>query len=111
MKVEGWLNMILVMGVVLLMSVGSTLARNLCPANIAPCTCTVKTKGLVVNCENQNTEKIQGVMNVIKESHGTIISYLTLRMNNMPRLPDHIFMGKSLTAYRIFKRPAVLLEN
>ncbi|CAG7833912.1 unnamed protein product [Allacma fusca] len=108
MKGDGWLNVIVVMG---LLMAESSYGRNICPTKIQPCTCTVKTKGLVINCENSNSDKIVPAMTALKESHGVVISYLTFRTNNMPRLPDHIFMGMDIRHLIISSTNLRVLEH
>jgi len=74
--------------------VNESYGRNICPADTGPCTCTVKSKGLVVICEHTDMSSVRESMQLFKQHPGTIISYLTLRKTNMPRLPDFIFLGK-----------------
>jgi hypothetical protein len=81
----------------LLLGIGTELSvgRNICPANSKlTCSCSVKSKGLVLICEKGNIEEIKENMRIFKEYPSTVIQYLTLRTVNMPKIPDYVFMGK-----------------
>jgi hypothetical protein len=89
-------SILLQLTIFLVIWTGLTWARNICPASNSKltCQCSVKSKGLVLICDKGNLEEIKENMRIFKEYPSTIITYLTLRQINMPKIPDYVFMGK-----------------
>lgn len=63
------------------------------PENIRPCTCSVKKFGLDIICEFTDHSHISSAMTALKAQQNTIIFYLKLRHNNLPKLQGFIFLG------------------
>ncbi|XP_015111384.1 protein artichoke [Diachasma alloeum] len=63
------------------------------PASIKPCWCSVKKLGLDIICEYTDHSHISTAMTALKGQQNTIILYLKLRHNNLPKLPGFIFLG------------------
>ncbi|XP_066593788.1 leucine-rich repeat-containing protein let-4 [Prorops nasuta] len=66
-----------------------------CPPHgeISPCTCSVKKSGLDILCEFTDHSHISRAMSILKGKTNTIIFYLKLRHNNLPKLQGFIFLG------------------
>lgn len=66
-----------------------------CPSHssIRPCSCSVKKLGLDIICESTDHGHINSAMTALKEQQNTVIFYLKLRHNNLPKLQGFIFLG------------------
>lgn len=66
-----------------------------CPSHLSirPCSCSVKKLGLDIICEFTDHGRINSAMTALKEQQNTVIFYLKLRHNNLPKLQGFIFLG------------------
>lgn len=66
-----------------------------CPdqRDISPCFCTMKKAGLDIVCEQTDLLHITKAMDVLKGKSNTVVFYLRLRHNNLPKLQGFMFLG------------------
>ncbi|XP_034939281.1 leucine-rich repeat-containing protein 70-like [Chelonus insularis] len=77
--------------------VGSSLTQTIqhCPkpADISPCSCSVKKNGLDIICEFTDHVHINNAITALKQQQNAIIFYLKLRHNSFPKLQGFVFLG------------------
>lgn len=82
--------------IVFLLCFGSGLAQTIArcpnPGDIRPCSCSVKKNGLDVICESTDHGHINKALTALKQQN-SVIFYLKLRHNNLPKLPGFVFLG------------------
>lgn len=85
----------------------------LCPAHgqITPCSCTVKKSGLDIVCESTDLTHISKAMAVLKGRPNTVIFYLRLRHNTLPKLQGYVFLGLDIRHLTIHNSSLAVLEE
>lgn len=93
----------------------SSLAQTLpmCPdqREILPCSCTMKKAGLDIVCEQTELSHISKAMNAIKGKPNTVIFYLRLRHNNLPKLQGYMFLGLDIRHLSIHNSTLAAVEE
>ena len=94
---------------------GTALAQSVqqCPLQkeILPCSCSVKKFGLDIICEFADFSHISKAMDVLKKRQNTIIVYLKLRHNNLPKLPGFVFLGLEIIHLTIHNSSLAVVEE
>lgn len=85
----------------------------LCPSHteISPCSCTLKKSGLDIICEYTDLSHISGVMSSLKGKTNTVIFYLRLRHNSLPKLQPYVFLGLDIRHLTIHNSSLAKLEE
>ncbi|KAG7212334.1 hypothetical protein KM043_012656 [Ampulex compressa] len=93
------------------MSIGQTAQQ--CPshAEISPCFCTLKKGGLDIVCEFTDLAHISKAMSVLKGRTNTVIFYLKLRHNTLPKLQGYVFLGLDIHHLTIHNSSLAVLEE
>lgn len=96
---------------VLAMSYAQTM--QLCPSHndISPCSCSVKKAGLDIVCEITDWTHISKAMAVLKGRTNTVIFYLRLRHNTLPKLQGYVFLGLDIRHLTIHNSSLAVLEE
>lgn len=83
-----------------------------CPAqaDITPCACTVKKNGLDILCEFTEPNHISKAMAALK-GKPSIIFYLKLRHNTLPKLQGFIFLGLDIRHLTIHNSSLAVVEE
>lgn len=81
------------------------------PTEISPCTCSIKKNGLDVICEYTDLNYISRAMDGLKGRQNSIIFYLKLRHNNMPKLQGFIFLGLDIHHLTIHNSSLAVIEE
>lgn len=93
----------------------SSLAQTLpmCPdqREILPCSCTMKKAGLDIVCEQTELSHISKAMNALKGKPNTVIFYLRLRHNNLPKLQGYMFLGLDIRHLTIHNSTLAAVEE
>ena len=102
----------------LLLAVGvgaqAQLQIQLCPnhMDISPCSCEVKKSGLDLLCEFTNLQNITRTMSALKSKpSSTVIFYLRLRHNNLPKLQGFVFLGLDIRHLTIHNSSLGVVEE
>ncbi|XP_043281466.1 leucine-rich repeat-containing protein let-4 [Venturia canescens] len=84
-----------------------------CPVHVAisPCVCSVKTLGLDIICESTDHTHISKAMDVLKGQPKTVIFYLKLRHNNLPKLQGFVFLGLIVQHLTIHNSSLAVVEE
>lgn len=84
-----------------------------CPKTIeiTPCTCSIKKNGLDVICEFTDFNHINKAMDSLKRRQNSIIFYLKLRHNNMPKLQGFVFLGLDIYHLTIHNSSLAVVEE
>ncbi|XP_043803988.1 slit homolog 2 protein isoform X3 [Apis laboriosa] len=111
MKEIGLWTMIWTVSVITGMGVAQT--SQLCPSHteISPCSCTLKKSGLDIICEYTDLSHISNVMSSLKGRTNTVIFYLRLRHNNLPKLQPYVFLGLDIRHLTIHNSSLAKLEE
>ncbi|XP_023313474.1 insulin-like growth factor-binding protein complex acid labile subunit [Trichogramma pretiosum] len=92
-----------------------TRAENLsqCPTiqEMIPCSCTVKKNGLDVICEFTDFKHISRAMDSLKKRQNSIIFYLKLRHNDLPKLQGFVFLGLNIHHLTIHNSSLAVIEE
>lgn len=88
-------------------------ASQKCPplSEIAPCTCGIKKNGLDVICEFTDFIHISRAMDSLKKRQSSIIFYLKLRHNNLPKLQGFVFLGLDIHHLTIHNSSMAVIEE
>ncbi|KAK2584463.1 hypothetical protein KPH14_006838 [Odynerus spinipes] len=93
----------------------TSLAQTLphCPdqREISPCSCTMKKAGLDIVCEQTDLSHISKTMDVLKGKPNTVIFYLRLRHNNLPKLQGFVFLGLDIRHLTIHNSTLAAVEE
>ncbi|OXU29196.1 hypothetical protein TSAR_003537 [Trichomalopsis sarcophagae] len=81
------------------------------PTEISPCTCSIKKNGLDVICEFTDFNHISKAMDGLKGRQNSIIFYLKLRHNNMPKLQGFVFLGLDIHHLTIHNSSLAVVEE
>ncbi|XP_026470602.1 leucine-rich repeat-containing protein 70-like [Ctenocephalides felis] len=83
-----------------------------CPphGNIAPCSCHVKKNGLDLLCEFTDMQHISVAMDALK-GKSSIIFYLKLRHNILPKLQGFVFLGLDIRHLTIHNSSLAVVEE
>ena len=101
----------------LLLSVigGTAIAQTVqqCPPQkeLLPCSCSVKKSGLDIICEFTDFSHISKAMDVLKKRQNTIIVYLKLRHNSLPKLQGFVFLGLDIIHLTIHNSSLAVIEE
>ena len=84
-----------------------------CPphSEISPCSCTLKKSGLDIVCEYTDLAHIDDVMRSLKGRTNTVIFYLRLRHNSLPKLQPYVFLGLDIRHLTIHNSSLAKLEE
>ncbi|KAK1120876.1 hypothetical protein K0M31_011076 [Melipona bicolor] len=84
-----------------------------CPSHseISPCSCTLKKSGLDIVCEYTDLSHIDDVMRSLKGRTNTVIFYLRLRHNSLPKLQPYVFLGLDIRHLTIHNSSLAKLEE
>jgi hypothetical protein len=84
-----------------------------CPpqSEISPCICSIKKNGLDVICEFTDFNHISKAMDGLKRRQNSIIFYLKLRHNNMPKLQGFVFLGLDIHHLTIHNSSLAVIEE
>ncbi|XP_023246931.1 leucine-rich repeats and immunoglobulin-like domains protein 1 [Copidosoma floridanum] len=84
-----------------------------CPPHIEiyPCTCSIKKNGLDVICELTDFNNISKAMDSLKKRQNSVIFYLKLRHNNLPKLPGFVFLGLDIYHLTIHNSSLAVIEE
>ncbi|CAK9831514.1 Leucine-rich repeats and immunoglobulin-like domains protein 2 [Anthophora retusa] len=111
MKENGLWSLICMVCVIM----GLTLAQTsqICPSHdaISPCSCTLKKSGLDIVCEFTELAHISHVMTALKGRTNTVIFYLRLRHNSLPKLQPYVFLGLDIRHLTIHNSSLAKLEE
>ncbi|KAI4504455.1 hypothetical protein M0802_000005 [Mischocyttarus mexicanus] len=85
----------------------------MCPEQreIAPCSCSMKKAGLDIVCEQTELTHISTAMNTLKGKPNTVIFYLRLRHNNLPKLQGYMFLGLDIRHLTIHNSTLAAVEE
>ncbi|XP_049778359.1 leucine-rich repeat-containing protein 70 isoform X1 [Schistocerca cancellata] len=81
------------------------------PYDISPCACGVKKNGLDILCEFTDSQHITKAMTLLKERPSTVIFYLKLRHNSLPKLPRFVFLGLDIRHLTIHNSSLAVIEE
>lgn len=81
------------------------------PYDISPCACGVKKNGLDILCEFTDSQHITKAMALLKERPSTVIFYLKLRHNSLPKLPRFVFLGLDIRHLTIHNSSLAVIEE
>lgn len=111
MKEMGLWTLIWTVSVITGMGVAQT--SQLCPSHteISPCSCTLKKSGLDIICEYTDLSHISDVMSALKGRTNTVIFYLRLRHNSLPKLQPYVFLGLDIRHLTIHNSSLAKLEE
>ncbi|XP_053970341.1 slit homolog 3 protein isoform X1 [Hylaeus volcanicus] len=111
MKENGLWTLVWAVCVIIGLSMGQTLQS--CPSHhdIAPCFCSLKKSGLDIVCEFTDMARISKVMSTLKSKLNTVIFYLRLRHNNLPKLQRYVFLGLDIRHLTIHNSSLAVLEE
>ncbi|XP_031826326.1 uncharacterized protein LOC116424252 isoform X2 [Nomia melanderi] len=111
MKEIGLWTLIWTLCLVTGLSIAQTL--QLCPSHheITPCSCTLKKSGLDIVCEFTDLSHITNAMKALKGRSNTVIFYLRLRHNNLPKLQRYVFLGLDIHHLTIHNSSLAVLEE
>lgn len=84
-----------------------------CPPHIeiSPCTCSIKKNGLDVICEFTDFHRISRAMDGLKKMQNSIIFYLKLRHNHIPKLQGFVFLGLDIHHLTIHNSSLAVVEE
>lgn len=84
-----------------------------CPprGDIAPCSCSLKKLGLDIICEFTDLQHINKAMDVLKGRPNTIIYYLKLRHNILPKLQGFVFLGLDIHHLTVHNSSLAVVEE
>lgn len=84
-----------------------------CPTQIEiePCKCGVKKSGLDIICELTDLVHISKAMDILKKRQNTIVVYLKLRHNSLPKLPGFVFLGLDIIHLTIHNSSLAVIEE
>lgn len=84
-----------------------------CPPapEIYPCTCSIKKNGLDVICEFTDFSRIGKAMDSLKKRQNSIIFYLKLRHNYIPKLHGFVFLGLDIHHLTIHNSSLQVVEE
>ncbi|KAI4482111.1 hypothetical protein M0804_009130 [Polistes exclamans] len=85
----------------------------MCPEQreISPCSCSTKKAGLDIVCEQTELTHISKAMNTLKGKPNTVIFYLRLRHNNLPKLQGYMFLGLDIRHLTIHNSTLAAVEE
>jgi len=103
----------LVWSLCLVLATSLAQTSQLCPTHnqITPCSCTVKKSGLDIVCESTDFTHISKAMAVFKGRPNTVIFYLRLRHNTLPKLQGYVFLGLDIRHLTIHNSSLAVLEE
>lgn len=106
-----WLVWFLVACLYLRSTIGQTVQS--CPSrgDIAPCACSVKKLGLDIVCEFTDLSHINRAMAALKGKPNTVIYYLKLRHNNLPKLQGFVFLGLDIHHITVHNSSLAVVEE
>lgn len=84
-----------------------------CPplTEIFPCTCSIKKNGLDIICESTDFNHISKAMDSLKKRQNSVIFYLKLRHNIMPKLQGFVFLGLDIHHLTIHNSSLAVIEE